>query len=33
MIIVSFLRLARAILFEARQMQRKAAHRHPHLSW
>jgi hypothetical protein len=33
MIIVSFLRLFRSILSEARQMQREAARRHPHLDW
>ena len=33
MIIVSLLRLARSILSDARQMQREAARRHPHLDW
>jgi hypothetical protein len=33
MIIVSFLRLFRSILSEARQMQREATRRHPHLDW
>jgi hypothetical protein len=33
MIIISFLRLFRSILFEARQMQSEAARRHPHLDW
>ena len=33
MIIVSFLRLFRSILSEARQMQREAVRRHPHLDW
>jgi hypothetical protein len=33
MIIVSVLRLLRSVLSEARQMQREAARRHPHLGW
>jgi hypothetical protein len=33
MIIVSFLRLARLILSDARHMQREAARRHSHLDW
>ncbi len=33
MIIVSLLRLVRSVLSDARQMQREAARRHPHLDW
>jgi hypothetical protein len=33
MILVSLLRLLRSVLSDARQMQRDAARRHPHLSW
>jgi hypothetical protein len=33
MILVSLLRLLRSVLSEARQMQRDAARRHPHLDW
>jgi hypothetical protein len=33
MIIVSLLRFVRSILSDARQMQRDAARRHPHLDW
>ncbi len=33
MIIVSILRLVRAILSDARQLQREAVRRHPNLDW
>jgi hypothetical protein len=33
MILISLLRLLRSVLSEARQMQRDAARRHPHLDW
>jgi hypothetical protein len=33
MIIVSFLRLFRSIMTEARQMHHEAARRHPRLDW
>lgn len=33
MIIVSFLRLVRSILSDARQMRREAARRYPNLDW
>lgn len=33
MILVSFLHFVRSVLSEARQMQRDAVRRHPHLNW